>query len=116
MHVTYEQWEQGLAYGFDFNEVISLTCLVHYHLISQKIYSPYPPNLGQKSQFPFLPSSASVNFNFNFKLEAEIALFSISPAAPPNHPPVKVYFSAAAQLLVKIENNKQYQHKIAVSA
>ena len=27
-----------------------------------------------------LPSSASVNFNFNFKLEAEIALFSISPA------------------------------------
>ena len=35
LHVTCEQWEPGLAYGFDFNEVISLTCL--YHLYSQKI-------------------------------------------------------------------------------
>ena len=35
--VTCELWEPGLAYGFDFNEVISLTCLVLYHLYSQKI-------------------------------------------------------------------------------
>ena len=39
MLVTCEQWEPGLAYGFDFTEVINLTCLVLYHLYSQKIYN-----------------------------------------------------------------------------
>ena len=43
-----------------------------------------------------LSSSASVNFNF--KLEAEIALFSISPAAPPTHQTTRkcLFFSCSS--------------------
>ena len=49
------------------------------------------------------------------KLRLSLALFFISPAAPVIRQPVKVYFSAAAQLYMKIEHSRQCQHKLAVS-
>ena len=65
-------------------------CIVHTHIANAVDVNSY------MFVVTFIAKLSPAQSNSNSVGWAEIALFSISPAAPPTQPPVKVYFSAAA--------------------